>query len=271
MSSSTTGSSFTHNIAQGPPKLFESPGLIRHGAYPNPKRLGYCHQTKQPSFEIEPSTSRKLLVLELNGILVLSEHSDQKRPSTYDARQGTDANELSTTQIDYLTAADAITVPTPPGATPCTTKKGRSRTTHLRPYMETFREFLTRSKEWLDVIVVSGANPDAVKAMIGEAFGVDLYDAVADFTEPAKTIVERRRSGGMVTAKGERELKVRQSMATGKARDMASFQALDLKLILTRNDLLDLGKEDYRTSPFCARFLPSYLPISLDLLLLLNP
>ncbi|ESK90303.1 phosphoprotein phosphatase [Moniliophthora roreri MCA 2997] len=84
----------------------------------------------------DPTSSRKLLVLDLNGTLLL-------RPKRSARTKGEDAS---------LT---------------------RTRPVHSRPYIPSFREYLSHPKtlSWLDTMVWSSAQPHSVKDMVERCFG----------------------------------------------------------------------------------------------------
>ncbi|KAF9256600.1 hypothetical protein L218DRAFT_966242 [Marasmius fiardii PR-910] len=99
----------------------------------------YLAQTATPSRRLQdPSSSRKLLVLDLNGTLLL-------RPKRGKGKGGRDkAGDLRT----------------------------RIRPIHPRPYIPTFREYLSHAKtmSWLDTMVWSSAQPPGVKSMVEKCF-----------------------------------------------------------------------------------------------------
>lgn len=98
----------------------------------------YLVQTTTPSRRLQdPSSFRKLLVLDLNGTLVL-------RPKRGKGKGGDKAGPLVT----------------------------RIRPIHPRPYIPTFREYLSHPKtmSWLDTMVWSSAQPPGVKSMVEKCF-----------------------------------------------------------------------------------------------------
>ena len=95
----------------------------------------------------DPASSRKLLILDLNGTLVV--RGDRRR------------NQRSTFQ--QFTPNAPSSGPTPRAL----------RTVYGRPYLSTFKEFLLHpeTKKWLDTMVWSSAQPHSVDDMVDKAFG----------------------------------------------------------------------------------------------------
>ncbi|KZT20498.1 hypothetical protein NEOLEDRAFT_1140602 [Neolentinus lepideus HHB14362 ss-1] len=95
-----------------------------------------------PSESLSPSTTtRKLLILDLNGtLLIRSPHTGGRAAYRWVNGQ-----------------------PPPP----------RMRSAHPRPYMASFQSYLfhPETKEWLDVMVWSSAQPHSVDDMVGKCFG----------------------------------------------------------------------------------------------------
>lgn len=111
---------------------------------PSPEYLALV--SDPPSVLSDPSESRKLLVLDLNGTLVFrSPHNS--RPKYRPQDRG---------------------VP-------------RLRPTFPRPYMRAFREyvFASETKAWLDVMVWSSAQPHSVADMVDKCFGEHKRELVA--------------------------------------------------------------------------------------------
>ncbi|KIK55014.1 hypothetical protein GYMLUDRAFT_48216 [Collybiopsis luxurians FD-317 M1] len=92
------------------------------------------------SYISKPSTQRKLLVLDLNGTLLFRPHRKSKAKGTTTDGQG----------------------------------QGH-RVVHVRPYMPSFKQYLfhERTREWLDTMVWSSAQPHNVGDMVRRAFGSD--------------------------------------------------------------------------------------------------
>ncbi|KAK0223384.1 hypothetical protein IW262DRAFT_822612 [Armillaria fumosa] len=102
----------------------------------------YLELSQQPSTHIDdPSSSRKLLILDLNGTLLYREGKPQG-PRRYRRDR---ANRSSEPQ---------------------------HRVAHPRPYMESFRQYLFHPKtlEWLDTMVWSSAQPFNVDHMVDQCF-----------------------------------------------------------------------------------------------------
>ncbi|KAI0667469.1 hypothetical protein C8Q78DRAFT_1071889 [Trametes maxima] len=114
---------------------------------PSPEYLAQAEQA--PSRIEDPSALKKLLVLDLNGTLVhRSPHVPRARaryPQTKDDR-----------------SRDSYG-----GWLP------RLRPVHPRPYMCAFRSYLfsPQTRQWLDVMVWSSAQPHSVDDMVGKCFG----------------------------------------------------------------------------------------------------
>lgn len=100
----------------------------------------------------DPTTSRKLLVLDLNGTLLLrSAHSARRAPPSSHSR------------VRHSTATPyhpSHTHPTP-------------RTIHPRPYLPSFSAYLFHpsTSQWLDTMVWSSAQPRSVNDMVDKCFG----------------------------------------------------------------------------------------------------
>ncbi|KAG7091969.1 hypothetical protein E1B28_008358 [Marasmius oreades] len=98
----------------------------------------YLSQTATPSRHLQdPTSSRKLLVLDLNGTLLL-------RPKRGKGKAKEEEGVLGP----------------------------RIRPIHPRPYIPTFREYLSHPKtlSWLDTMVWSSAQPHSVKRMVEKCF-----------------------------------------------------------------------------------------------------
>ncbi|KAI8976379.1 NLI interacting factor-like phosphatase-domain-containing protein [Trametes punicea] len=114
---------------------------------PSPSYFAIAEQT--PSRISEPSASRKLLVLDLNGTL-LHRSAHMQRPKhrhnqPYEVRPRDEHG-------NWLP---------------------RLRPVHPRPYMRAFRSYLfaPQTQEWLDVMVWSSAQPHSVNDMVDKCFG----------------------------------------------------------------------------------------------------
>lgn len=112
----------------------------------------YLSQSLQPSETIsDPATSRKLLILDLNGTLLL------RAPHVPLPKRGRGRQ------------------PHNPYSDPTTLRPLRK--VYLRPFMCCFRDFLfhEKTKTWLDTMVWSSAQPHSVQDMIERSF-VDHKD-----------------------------------------------------------------------------------------------
>lgn len=107
----------------------------------------YISLSSQPPSHLtgDPSSSRKLLILDLNGTL-LHRASHVHAPRSHRPGDG----------------------PTGPTGRPLP----RLRPVHPRPYMPSFRNFLfaPQTKEWLDAMVWSSAQPYSVDDMVDKTF-----------------------------------------------------------------------------------------------------
>ncbi|PCH34628.1 hypothetical protein WOLCODRAFT_139474 [Wolfiporia cocos MD-104 SS10] len=101
---------------------------------PSPSYLELASQS--PTTLTAPTSTRKLLILDLNGTLVLRSPHRQKGRTHFPAQP-------------------------------------RLRPVHPRPYMRAFTEYLfaPRTRAWLDVMVWSSAQPHSVADMVAHAFG----------------------------------------------------------------------------------------------------
>ncbi|PPR05041.1 hypothetical protein CVT24_010187 [Panaeolus cyanescens] len=107
----------------------------------------YLTTADVPSKQLDdPTSSRKLLVLDLNGSLLV--RSPHRKPP----------------HIPRHMPYDPYAEPGRPRAL---------RTVHPRPYMRAFRDYLfhDETKRWLDTMVWSSAQPHSVADMVDKAFG----------------------------------------------------------------------------------------------------
>ncbi|KIM37410.1 hypothetical protein M413DRAFT_423204 [Hebeloma cylindrosporum] len=125
------------------PRSHPLPSRPSPGPPPPPKRTNptseYIEISHQPpSHLLDPALSRKLIVLDLNGTLVLrGAHTGRAPGRPFDN-------------------------PTQP----------RLRPVHPRPYLKTFATYLLHdeTKKWLNTMVWSSAQPHSVQDMVGKAF-----------------------------------------------------------------------------------------------------
>ncbi|KAM5541619.1 hypothetical protein V8D89_004809 [Ganoderma adspersum] len=103
---------------------------------------------EDPSRIDNPASSRKLLVLDLNGTLL------HRAPHNFRPKSRTAADD------DRKRDRHGNFLP-------------RLRPVHPRPYMPAFRNYLfhSRTREWLDVMVWSSAQPHSVGDMVDKCFG----------------------------------------------------------------------------------------------------
>ncbi|KAI0822127.1 hypothetical protein BC628DRAFT_1391072 [Trametes gibbosa] len=124
---------------------------------PRPPSPAYLALSKRlPSRIEEPSASRKLLVLDLNGTL-LHRSPHNPRPKT-----------KVQSQDDRPRDGHGSGPP-------------RLRPVHPRPYMCAFRSYLfaPQTRTWLDVMVWSSAQPHSVGDMVDKCFGEDQDNLLA--------------------------------------------------------------------------------------------
>jgi hypothetical protein len=140
-----------------------------------------------------PEASRKLLVLDLNGSLLL--RSKFAQPRAHPA----------------LHLPPAFPAPYPhPGSGAGADAALQVRKVHRRPYLDTFVDFLfaPATKAWLDVMVWSSAQPHSVADMVDKCFGERRHALVAvwardtlglsraDYRTPSpRSLCDRRTDG----------------------------------------------------------------------------
>ena len=115
----------------------------------------YLQLSLQPSLPLaDPTASRKLLVLDLNGtILLRSAHSGRRAPPPYS-----------------LVSSDSSTGP---GNTFVPNSYPALRTIYPRPYLPSFCAYIFHptTLQWLDTMVWSSAQPHSVNDMVDKCFG----------------------------------------------------------------------------------------------------
>ncbi|RDB22379.1 hypothetical protein Hypma_010484 [Hypsizygus marmoreus] len=124
----------------------------------------YILESRKPSKHIEdPSRSRKLLILDLNGTLVLrSPHVRREyRPRQRRHHKNTDQAHHQPPHPEFED----------PYADPSALRP--LRTVHGRPYLASFREYIfhPHTRKWLDTMVWSSAQPHSVADMVEKCFG----------------------------------------------------------------------------------------------------
>lgn len=115
----------------------------------------------------DPTTSRKLLVLDLNGTLLLrSSHSGRRAPPPSYSRVRHSVDTLSRPRTMPSSAPHPHPAP---------------RTIYPRPYIPSFRAYIFHSTtlRWLDTMVWSSAQPHSVNDMVDKCFGTYKEDLKA--------------------------------------------------------------------------------------------
>lgn len=137
------GRQIAPNFHPLPPRPSPGPPLLPRRTNPTKEYLEISHQP--PNHLLDPALSRKLIVLDLNGSLVLrGAHTARPPPS----RKGGGGRPFDN----------------PP--------QPRLRPVHPRPYLKTFTTYLLHDEttKWLDTMVWSSAQPYSVHDMVGKAF-----------------------------------------------------------------------------------------------------
>ncbi|KAH8832925.1 hypothetical protein DL96DRAFT_1583908 [Flagelloscypha sp. PMI_526] len=130
----------------------------------------YLHISQVPSVSLDdPASCRKLLVLDLNGTLLY--RSPHQRRFIYDRQPRGDRDRDKTSPAPQLIEVDPYKIPGP----------RRLRPVHPRPFMPSFREYLFHpdTREWLDTMVWSSAQPHSVADMVEKAFAEHKDDLIA--------------------------------------------------------------------------------------------
>jgi hypothetical protein len=110
----------------------------------------YLRLSQESSLPLaDPTASRKLLVLDLNGTLLLRS-----------ARSGRPAPSSPYSHVRY-SGARTTSIPNPP------------RTVYPRPYLPSFRAYISHptTLQWLDTMVWSSVQPHNVNDMVDKCFG----------------------------------------------------------------------------------------------------
>ena len=123
----------------------------------------YLQQSLQSSLPLaDPTASRKLLVLDLNGTLLLrSNHSGRRAPPLPYSRIHHPNDDSSSGPI--RTSAPRFNTHTLPAL----------RTVYPRPYLPSFCAYIFHptTLQWLDTMVWSSAQPHSVNDMVAKCFG----------------------------------------------------------------------------------------------------
>lgn len=134
--------------------LSQPPPILAPEKHTSPTE-SYIQISLQSSLPLtDPTASRKLLVLDLNGTLLLrSAHSGRRAPlpSYSRVRHSADSHSSSTRPYPAL------------------------RTIYPRPYIPSFCAYIFHptTLQWLDTMVWSSAQPHSVNDMVDKCFGVD--------------------------------------------------------------------------------------------------
>ncbi|KAL6310255.1 hypothetical protein BKA93DRAFT_721428 [Sparassis latifolia] len=141
---------------------------------PSPSYVSLAERSS--SHVSDPSTSRKLLILDLNGTL-LFRSGHMLRPKG---------------RLPFERAHDESGRRLP-----------RLRPVHPRPYMPTFRSYLfaPQTKAWLDVMVWSSAQPHSVADMVDKCFGEDKGKLLAVWARDTLGLSEDHYSRKVQTVK----------------------------------------------------------------------
>ena len=142
--STQDGRKFTPRFDPRPSR--PSPGPLLPPRRTNPTTEYIEVSQEPPTYLLDPTLSRKLIVLDLNGSLVLRAAHTARVPPT---RKGGSGHPY-----------DNPTQPRP------------LRAVHPRPYLKTFTTYLLHdeTKKWLDTMVWSSAQPHSVDDMVGKTF-----------------------------------------------------------------------------------------------------
>ena len=123
----------------------------------------YLQQSVQPSLPLaDPTASRKLLVLDLNGTLLLrSAHSGRRAPPFPYSRILHSNGDYDPSSTGPRTIPRSTYLPPAP------------RTVYPRPYLPSFLAYIFHptTLQWLDTMVWSSAQPFSVNDMVDKCFG----------------------------------------------------------------------------------------------------
>lgn len=118
------------------------------------------------------SGSRKLLILDLNGTLL--HRATQLGQPIHRTRQLPE-------DVGSAGPVAAVEKHDTPPTRPSNRPLPRLRAVHPRPYMAAFRSYLfaPETRNWLDVMIWSSAQPHSVNDMVKKTFGEDQHKLVA--------------------------------------------------------------------------------------------
>ncbi|KAL0064412.1 hypothetical protein AAF712_008712 [Marasmius tenuissimus] len=130
---------------------------------PNSPSEEYLNTSQVKSTQLEdPTKVKKLLILDLNGTLVYRNPHNPRKDHLNDDKGSGPQKESS---------SDDVYAQFPPGQHPL-------RVVNPRPYMPSFREYVfhPKTKNWLDTMVWSSAQPHSVRDMVEKCFGEDAVE-----------------------------------------------------------------------------------------------
>ncbi|KAJ3534754.1 hypothetical protein NMY22_g6784 [Coprinellus aureogranulatus] len=142
----TKRSVYDRQRGSSPPRASENDRSHSKSPKPTEPSPEYLSVTLEPSSKLsDPRTQRKLLVLDLNGTLVF--RSPHQKRNAYQMRGN----------------------------------QRPLRPVHKRPYLDSFRDYLfhPKTREWLDTMVWSSAQPHSVADMTEHCFGGKKGELVA--------------------------------------------------------------------------------------------
>ncbi|KAF8808879.1 hypothetical protein BYT27DRAFT_7241486 [Phlegmacium glaucopus] len=158
----TTATQKTESLRSLSPPIAIQPALAPE-KHTSPTE-SYMKLSLQSSLPLEdPTASRKLLVLDLNGTLLLrSTHSGRRAPPPSYPRVRHSADTLSQFSPTRLRTTPSSVHPFP-----------APRTIYPRPYIPSFCAYLFHptTLQWLDTMVWSSAQPHSVNDMVEKCFG----------------------------------------------------------------------------------------------------
>ena len=149
---------FSFHRSDRPPSRLQSPPVPPVPEKRTSPTESYLELSLQSSLPLaNPTASRKLLVLDLNGTLLLRSAYRRARPSYSYVSQSGDSHPFST---DPKSAFVPYPVPA-------------LRTIYPRPYIPSFCAYIFHpaTLQWLDTMVWSSAQPHSVNDMVDKCFG----------------------------------------------------------------------------------------------------
>lgn len=151
---------------------------------PTPDYLALAAQSPI-RLEGDPSLSRKLLILDLNGTLL------HRAAANIARRERRHPHHPGEPLLDGK----------PKTMDPSTRPLPRLRPVHPRPYMPSFRNYLftPQTKEWLDAMIWSSAQPYSVEDMVDKTFGETKEGLVAVWARDTLGLTAEQYSALMFT------------------------------------------------------------------------